>query len=918
MEEGLTSRGNLKDLRSEYEQSMFGIRTTFRDNLRRVTAGLAAVTSRSAAVDSLVRGLWSEIVRKGIPGDIRFCLVAVGGYGRGTLFPHSDIDLMFLVNRCASENDLRDPIQTLTQWLWDCGLRVAMVVRTLSEINSFDRRNLEFTLATFDSRFVVGDLGVFTSMKSKKLPHLYADKGIDIVGQLAEITKRRHERHANTLFHLEPNIKEFPGGLRDIHVCSWLSKIGNARETSKRELSSESVLSSPWAESLTQAHSFLVLVRVFLHFEYKRDHNVLDWQAQDLASYASLGLSEDSGNKVVDPSYWMRVYFRHARVISHTLEQTLEACYPNFKDTAPSKMTSLQLLNRERPSAFAEIFEISPDGIRLRSGASASADPSRDSESVFAIFRAVANTGFPLASETETRLTAALPYIAAQMENGRKLWQSIKQILLGRWAGKALRAMHALGFLELILPEFHGIDALVIRDAYHRYTVDEHTFVVIDIIHSFDHAEQEKPSALTSWKLKFRTIVRDLEQPGLLYLASLLHDTGKGYCASGHAVESTRLAQNVLKRLGLELYEESLVLGLIRNHLEMSKALRRDIYASETIEAFSRFVPTPEALKMLSIFTYADISAVHPDALTPWKAEKIFHLYLAVLQHLDRSVDKVESGTTAVIDAEDVVKTVGGLLPHRRRELDEFLSGLPQRYLLTRGVGEIRKHFDMADHLRHGLFHEVNQQLGSMPGASSHSEDAAVDFEYQASVNRLTLVSYDRPLLFAKIASALSSWGMNIVTAQAFSNSAGIVIDVFYFTDTYRTLELNESERQRFEEDTRRTVAGRTLANDFPVAGRRGRLGSKMTIDPRIHFDDLASASSTVLEVTAQDSPGLLRTLAVRLGRCNCSIEFALVDTEGDLAIDVFYIRRRGAKISPTDYEVLRHELIEAIQTNAD
>ena len=250
-----------------------------------------------------------------------------------------------------------------------------------------------------------------------------------------------------------------------------------------------------------------------------------------------------------------------------------------------------------------------------------------------AVFATVARTGCKLGRDTEERISQALPLLSANLEEGPALWRQLEAVLLGRHAGDALRAMHALGLLELIIPEFHGIDALVIRDAYHRYTVDEHTFVLIDTLHDLEAAplpgKAEKGGGETEWATRFGVLLRELPHASLLYLMALLHDTGKGHDTGDHAKESVRLARSVLARLELEPYEADLVINLIAQHIEMSATLRRDIFDAETVRVFAGKVQTPEMLRMLSLFTYADINAVHPDALTPWKAENLWRLYIA-------------------------------------------------------------------------------------------------------------------------------------------------------------------------------------------------------------------------------------------------------------------------------------------------
>jgi [protein-PII] uridylyltransferase len=452
--------------------------------------------------------------------------------------------------------------------------------------------------------------------------------------------------------------------------------------------------------------------------------------------------------------------------------------------------------------------------------------------------------------------------------------------------------MHALGILELLIPEFHGIDALVIRDAYHRYTVDEHTMVLINTLHAL---EQEQSGSMVIWAGRFGGILRDVQHTELLYLTALLHDTGKGRNTEDHALESARMAENVLGRLVLDSYECELVLGLIRNHLEMSAALRRDIFDLETIRAFAAKVQTPEALRMLTLFTYADIHAVHPDALTPWKAENLWRLYLATASYLDRSVDDERVGVRI---GKELVNRVAALLPGRLAEVETFLEGFPERYLRTRTPEQVRLHFDMA------------QRIAEDP--------VQIEFRYAPGTSEITLMARDRPLLFADMAGALAAWGMNIITADAFSNLQGIVVDNFRFTDTFRTLEMNASEHATFVASVHDVMAGKMSVEKLLAGRRRGRRKTpKVVVEARVDFDDEVSSHSSLLQVVAQDVPGLLRSISLALAGRGCNIEVALVDTEGETAIDVFYITRDGAKLDASEQKDLKRDLLAAMSLNA-
>jgi [protein-PII] uridylyltransferase len=775
-------------MRGEYQRRMLAIRDAFLAG----ATGAATIAERARAMDELIAGLWAKAVEKTPVLGSGIALVALGGYGRSELFPYSDVDLLYLLDGKISETDVKQPIRRISQELWDCGIRLSPQTRKRSEAERFDADNVEFALSLLDHRLLAGDAAVYEKFAGTGLAKMLEREGKAIAAGLVELTAERHKKYGDTLFHLEPSIKDCPGGLRDVHVCRWLTTLAGAGKNG---------LASTDDPEFAQAVEFLFVVRCFLHYRHERDDNTLDWQAQDAAAKELIGPGRERTAReasTADAAYWMRLYFRHARVVERCLTHRLELVPAKERAGrwAVAKKSALAKVRRQ-PEPPAVGYRMEGGRVVLGEVSGSTGDPAQDPDVVLQLFATMARTGSVLDRVSEERMSQAIPHLSANLEEGPALWRHLQEILLGPFAGRALRAMHALGILELLIPEFHGIDALVIRDAYHRYTVDEHTMVLIDTLHGL---ETEQTGPMGEWAERFGGILRDVQHRALLYLAALMHDTGKGRNTGDHARESARMAESVAGRLELDGYESELLLGLIRNHLEMSAALRRDIFDLETVRAFVGKVQTPESLRMLTLFTYADIQAVHPDALTPWKAENLWRLYLATANYLDRSVDDERVGARV---GKELVRRVVAVLPGKKAEVEAFLEGFPERYLRTRTPEQVRMHFEMAER-----FAQDKVQL---------------EFHYAPGTSEITLVTPDRALLFADMAGALAGWGMNIVTADAFSNRQGVVVDYFRFSDTFRTLEMNASEHAAFVASVHEVMVGKMGVDKLLRGRRRGR-----------------------------------------------------------------------------------------------
>lgn len=801
-----------------------------------------SLETRTSAVDAITTAAAASLAEEISPP---FAIAAVGGYGRRELFPHSDVDLLLFVEAEAQLEGIKEPLSKFLRSLWDAGLRASHSVRTIPECCTLNEQNVELHISLLDLRFLAGDHALFTNLE-QRLAAFYQRHGRTLSRHLNELARQRHSKFNNTVYHLEPNIKEAPGAIRDIHFLKWISQLEPQH----------TAISDSYRE-LETAKDFLYELRSFLHVETGRDNNQLNFEMQD---EAALKL----GGPAMQPEQWMRLYYQHARRVWQSTLRAIE--YIDAQDAS-----LVRQFRDWRSRLSTSEFTISRERVFLRNAAETLASP----DAVLRLFTFVARHGVALSWDAQRRLSASAGDLEAAFHKSPVRWPAWREFLSQPHAALALHQMQEAGVLSAAIPEWRSIDSLVVRDFYHRYTVDEHTLVTIESIDALPSTEEAPLRRL-------RDLLLEEDEPAVLRFALLFHDIGKGTRPGDHVRGSLETVEHVMDRLAMPDSAREKVLLLIEQHLVLSLIMNgRDLDDPATARFLTAKIATQEDLRRLALLTYADISAVNPTAMSPWRLEQLWRVYLAGKQQLTREL------------AQNRIHGAANLLPGApiSPALSQFLEGLPTRYLRTHTRAQIEHHF------------ELDQKR--------KRDGVAIEITPESGAYLLTVIAADQPGLFASLCGSLASFGMNIVKAEAAANSSGSALDLIQFTDPVRTLELNPSEINRLEWTVQCVVKGTTSVTDLLKRRRpapRPTRGARIV--PVIRFNNEASDTATLIDFAGEDRPGLLYDLASAISSTECNIELVMIGTEAHKALDVFYVTCNRQKLDDGLQEHLMTELI--------
>ncbi|MFT3997318.1 MAG: [protein-PII] uridylyltransferase [Asticcacaulis sp.] len=845
--------------------------------------GLSTARELSKLADEIITALWdftlTHVYRARNPTEgERLALVAVGGYGRGELAPYSDIDLLFL--RAWKETPHSESvIEFILYSLWDLGLKVGHASRTVEESLKMAREDHTVMTALLEYRPLVGDAGLVSNLREKLSLDVMRHGAPEFVAAKLEERDFRHAKAGTTRYVVEPNIKEGKGGLRDLHTLFWIAKyfagatpppVGrDSRPPQQARLMAaggwgvlDPLLTEKERTAFVQAFDFLWKVRILMHITAGRAEERLSFDLQPEIA-RRMGYVEADGEPAVER--FMRRYFLVAKevgALTRIFCTKLEA-----QQTKP-----LQRLTDFIQSGLLSLTKPEHPGLIIDSGRVSVQSPDifkKAPIAMFRLFRMLDRLDLDLHPDAFTAVARNLKLVTPALRRDPKVAEVFLDILVrGKNPYRTLSLMTETGLLGRYIPEYGQIVAQTQFNMYHTYTVDEHTLRAIGIIRDIElgHHKDDHPLATS--------LIPNLANKETLYLAMLLHDTGKGG-EQGQEIEGEIAARRACARLGLEKWQIDQVAWLVRHHLVLSDyAQKRDVSDPETVAAFARIVETPERLRQLLVLTVADIRAVGPGVWNGWKGQLMREL-LAATEAAFRGGRESE-GDAATQVREDIQARAAALresLSAGDARMRAWLDSMEESYLFAFSPEDIRTHARQA--------WNAAQSGPSAQSQIDHARNAA----------SFCICGEDRPGLFADLARCFTNMGANVVGAQVFTSKEGQALDLFYVQDAQGKPFGHDdpARRSQLEQALEKAVAGEVTPPLIhkPINAHRA---AAFAIAPTVVFDDESNAHMTIIEVSGRDRPGLLADVAGVLARAHLDTASAHIDCYGERAVDAFYV----------------------------
>jgi [protein-PII] uridylyltransferase len=792
--------------------------------LVRFADGRVVATALSDRLDDIVSATYHVTAGVDTPG---LALLAVGGYGRREQSAFSDVDIMLLSR--GEERHAAMTAEKVLYGLWDKGIQISHAFRTLKTCADDAMKDLQIRTSLFDARLVAGDPSVFQQFMSDVYPRILYKEKKKFLGEVLREIDKRHKKYGESLYLLEPNVKEGRGALRDVHAASWLSRSNLSLDICADYTK---IVPNRSSRELLKAIAFLLRVRSALHCVSGRKNDVLSFEFQ-VSVAGRLGFRNTRSYLAAE--LLLRVYYRKAQVVADTLQQVMHLCGKRYFQLPA--VFGVRKLSDNFSIVRNEIIIGEHQGflsleVMLEACALSSSTGKRFSHQLGEQIRVAA-------------LRVATPAVFSQGVL-RHFWTIMKSDRVY----EILSEMHHIRLLEKVLPEFGRLRNLVIFEIYHRYTVDEHTLIAI---RNAEVVRQSRDARVAYLQQLFASL-----RPEFFFFALLVHDIGKGI-SRRHEGIGYRMLKVILERFAMSPEDGYRIAFLVKNHIVFSQlALRRDPESPETIHKLAEIVGTEENLHALYLMTYADMSAVKPDFWTDWKA----YLFQIVYKKTLDILRGVEENRPRIADPKILA----------------FLNTMPERYRLSCTLTAIEADYRMSEEARSGRL------ITSFIDRPDGTEE-------------ITIISYRMQRIFARIVGVLSCRGLNIAQARVYTSTNGVAVRKIIISN-WPALWW-DGFREQIELDLLEGISGQCAL--VPERQDRSAMFAAHRYEIFAEIDNEGSDFFTILELHFPDRLGLLYDITTMLYALGIDISAAVINTDDDMAEDIFYLHRQGAKLGAED-----------------
>ena len=815
----------------------------------------------------------------------QFTLIAVGGYGRGELSPHSDLDILFLLPNKLRKNDtkkIENVVELILYILWDLGYTVGHSTRTIDDCIEKSRSDLTISTSLLEKRFVAGNNDIYDLLNNKFKTFIDNTKTLDFVEAKLKESETRHKRFGESRYVVEPNVKDGKGGLRDLHTLIWILKFAYKVDTISK-LINVGALTKEEAVPFAEAQRFLLSVRCHLHYRANREDDRLAMDAQ-LEIAKSMNFKNTITHK--DVERFMKRYFLATKTVGNLTRIFCAAIETEFNK--PLRMSFLSFKKRENITPF-----------RLEVGRLFSYEREILTENpinIIKLFYISHINNIDIHPKTLRQITSLRKLINLKVRQNVEANKMFLNILTSdKDPTRTLRLMNEANILGQFIPEFQKIVGLMQFDMYHSYTVDEHTIFTISNLHSLRSGKFSDFAPLTS------SAILEIKSYKSLFVAMLLHDIAKGK-KGDHSENGSLIASKICPRLGLNKEETKMVEWLVLHHLLMSKtAFRYELGDPKVIKNFAKQVRSIDKLKSLLALTVADIRGVGPDVWNDWKGALIKELYIKTYDLL-KPPQEISKITEPLKSSKELLIRYLNNKGVNDLDIKTYCSKFYNNYWGTFNLPSVVNHYEI---------------FTSMKNYSKKLE-IYLSNDSKLKATELLVITPDHHGLFSQISGLVASSGYDIVSAKIITRSDGYALDTFFLQNKERKPISDINLRKKLIETITKGLEGNfNIEKALNIKWKEIPARFRAVKAPiRVIIDNKTSDQYTILDIKCKNAPGVLYKITKIITSLGLQINTANVSTYGDRVVDIFYLKNAfGSKVDDnTTIEKVKNSILEELK----